>query len=255
MQIPTNCPSCDSTLERVKDQLFCRSTSCPAQNSKVVEGFCKKMKIKGFGSKTIEKLELSSIFDLYNLQHSDIATALSDKMADKLMTEIDAKRKVDFGTFIGALGIPLIGNVAGNKIGTIAGSWDALDELTVGQLKEIGIGEKARQSLTAWMNTELGEETMEIPLEFNELQVRASQDAANPSEPKGDVVVTGKLNDFKNRGEAVLFLEQHGYTVKSGVTKKTIAVICEDDSSSSKITKARDNGIPILTIKELLSGE
>ena len=44
---PTQCPSCDSVLEWVNDQLFCRNGSCPAQNSKAVEHFAKTIKIKG----------------------------------------------------------------------------------------------------------------------------------------------------------------------------------------------------------------
>ena len=50
---PTQCPSCDSVLEWVNDQLFCRNRACPAQNSKAVEHFAKTIKIKGLGPAAI----------------------------------------------------------------------------------------------------------------------------------------------------------------------------------------------------------
>lgn len=247
MFIPTNCPSCDSTLERVKDQLFCRNASCPAQNSKVVEGFCKKMKIKGFGTKTIEKLELSSISDLYELEQETMAPILGDKIASKLQAEIDAKRTVDFGEFISSLGIPLIGSAAGKKLATNANSWTDLEKLSP---EDTGIGNKALQNLTAWMNSEIGMETMSINIEFTEKSKKAT---VAPTVQRGTVVITGKLNDFKNRAEAASFLETHGFDVKGSVSSKTNYLIVEDGSTSSKTAKADSLGIPILTIKDLLS--
>lgn len=247
MFIPSNCPSCDSTLERVNDQLFCRNSSCPAQNSKVVEGFCKKMKIKGFGTKTIEKLGISSISDLYELDHETMSPILGEKTASKLQAELDAKRKVAFGDFISSLGIPLIGSAAGKKLATNANSWTDLENLTP---ENAGIGNKALQNLIGWMNSEIGMETMSINIEFKENTTKAT---ATPTEHRGSVVITGKLNDFKNRAEAASFLETKGFTVKSGVSSKTNYLIVEDGSTSSKTDKANSLGIPIITIKDLLS--
>lgn len=251
MEIPSSCPTCNSPLERVKDQLFCRNNNCPAQNAKVVEGFCKKLKIKGFGPKTIEKLELTSIAQLYALKAEDMVDNLGEKTAVKLSAEISNKTNLPFGTFLGALGIPLIGTVAGNKLGSLINSWEDVSEKTC---KDAGLGDKATESLLTWLATETGIEVVSLPVTFTQQQKPIAQVADNMP-IKGDVVVTGKLNDFKNRAEAALFLEQHGYVVKTGVTGKTTAVICEDGSSSSKITKAKANGIPILTIKQLINSE
>lgn len=247
MNIPTNCPSCDSLLERVKDQLFCRNSSCPAQTAKIVESFCKKMKIKGFGPKTIEKLGVESLSELYSLSEDYLTEKLGEKTATKLHAEIANKRVVEFGQFLGALGIPLIGTVAANKLGIKANSWE---DVTKASCAEAGLGEKATNNLLDWMASPQGEDVRQIPITFTVTE--PSTTASTPVDAKGDVVITGKLNDFKNRTEAAKFLEQHGYSVKSGVTKKTIALIVEDGSTSSKTNKANDLGIPILTIKELL---
>ena len=246
MFIPSNCPSCDSTLERVNEQLFCRNNSCGAKTAKIVESFCKKLKIKGFGSKTIEKLELSSIAELYALSVETMTDALSSaKIAEKLHAEIANKRSLDFGTLVGSLGIPLIGTVAGNKLGAIINSWD---EVNLANCKAAKLGDKASDSLLNWLVSEQGIEILDLPIEFTKQAPKPTIQAT-----KGDIVITGKLNDFKNRAEAGSFLEQQGYSVKSAVTKKTIALIVEDGSTSSKTNKAGSLNVPILTIKQLLN--
>jgi len=250
MFIPHTCPSCDSKLERVKDQLFCRNSLCPAQNAKIVEGFCKRLKIKGFGPKTIEKLALESISDLYNLDYDKLVDSLGTTMATKLHAEIANKTSLQFGMFIGALGIPLIGTVAGNKLGSFINSWDQVSKEIC---KDAGLGEKATDSLLNWLASEQGLEVRELPIQFLDIHLKPKTEVS--VEAKGDVVITGKLDNFKNRAEAASFLESLGYSVKSAVTKKTIALIVEDGSTSSKTVKANDYGIPIVTITELTNSK
>lgn len=243
MLIPTTCPSCESKLERVKDQLFCRSSDCPAQNSKIVENFCKKMKIKGFGPQTIAKLELSSISEIYSLKLSDASAVIGETMAQKLVAEVDAKRTVDFGTFISSLGIPLIGGVAGKKIASVSSDW-----LSLPKAKSV-LGEKAMQSLEKWMNSSVGQDTMLAPITFTKQVLESSPSKGSAT---GTVVITGKLTDYKNRSEAATYLESLGYTVTGSVSSKTNYLIVEDGSTSSKTQKANDLKIPILTIKQLI---
>ena len=64
---PTNCPSCDSTLEFVNDLLYCFNKMCPAQWTKKLEHFGSLLKIKGFGPATISKLQLDDYPELYEL--------------------------------------------------------------------------------------------------------------------------------------------------------------------------------------------
>lgn len=253
--IPTNCPSCGSTLETVNGQLFCRNKSCSAQSSKIVEGFCKKMKIKGFGAKTIEKLELQTIGDLYNLDEHIIRDALSDTMARKLMNEIDKSLEdCDFGTFLGALGINLIGTVAAQKV---AKKCNRLVDITYNICKDAGLGDKATESLLNYLASPEGEEvidTVDLYIMFASPKPTQVSASAKPMQ-NIDVCITGKLNDFPNRTKAAGYLEPYGITVKKSVTKSCKYLICEDDTKvgSSSYKKALDNGIQILTIKELIN--
>lgn len=252
--IPTNCPSCGSQLDTVNGQLFCRSKSCPAQSSKLVEGFCKKMKIKGFGAKTIEKLELQTIGDLFSLERSDMEI-LGDKMAAKLLDEIDNScPNCDFGQFLGALGINLIGTVAANKVAT---KCNRLIDITSTVCKEAGLGEKATESLLNYLASPEGEEvidTVDMYISFADISSKPTQ-VLDSSKPMIDICITGKLNDFSSRTKATEYLEPLGFIIKKSVTKSVKYLVCEDDSKvgSSSYKKAQANGIQILTIKELIN--
>ena len=153
IQIPTHCPACATTLVEINFQLFCRNQGCPAQSNKKIESFCKTLKIKGLGPKTIEKLEIEDIPDIYNLELDYLITMLGEKTAIKINSLIqDTVSGVDFGTFLSALSIPLIGATASRKIGTVANS---LSDITDPKLKEAGIGEKARSNLLNWLKNNI----------------------------------------------------------------------------------------------------
>lgn len=246
---PTDCPSCGSLLERVNDQLFCpNKVDCPAQTSKKLQNFCKNLKIKGFGEATIEKLGFVSINELILADESEyIEAGFSQTMASKLAMEVDQRlaRKFTIPEFISSMSIPLIGNSAGAKLANV----ESIDSLySVEYLTSLGLGEKASSNLSQWV---LKEWPMYKEL-WNPLITIKSQTSVTTDLPsKGVVVITGKLNDFKNRSDATVYLENLGFEVKTSVTKATDYLISEDGSRGSSYTKAQQNNIRILTIKEL----
>ena len=89
IEIPETCPCCEYPLIFVNSQLFCRNTACSAQLNKKLENFCKVLQIKGFGPKTIEKLNLGDITEIFYLDFDVVSTALGEKIATKLLDEID----------------------------------------------------------------------------------------------------------------------------------------------------------------------
>ncbi len=242
---PTNCPSCGSTLELVNDQLFCRnSDECPAQSTKKLQNFCKKLKMKGFGEATLDKLGLSSFNDLLDLDTKQaISRGLSEHMANKLVSVVQAR--IDLGIspndFLAAMSIPLVGDGAMRKL-----SFDTVEDITYDMCKNSGIGDKAARNLIEWIDRN----TNTITKWLVYFKITKSQ---TPKPSNGIVVcITGKLTDFKNRSEAGKFLEASGYEVKSSVTKAVTHLICEDGTTGSSYQKAIKNGITITTIKNLL---
>ena len=115
--IPTHCPACNTALDIVNDQLFCRNSDCPAKSSKRVEHFAKTLKIKGLGKATLEKLDIQDYHDIYSFTKEEIVLLLdSEKLGEKLFAEIEKSKDADLTTLLPAFSIPLIGRSATNKL-------------------------------------------------------------------------------------------------------------------------------------------
>ena len=238
IEIPTNCPCCEYTLEWVNDQLFCRNTACSAQLSAKVEHFCKTLGIKGFGPKTVEKLQISDITEIYYLDVQQVAEVLnSERTALKLLDEIERSKMADLATVLAAFSIPLIGGTASTKICGVVGH---IDEITHEKCKEAGLGEKATANLLTWIETEYTELKEFLPFSFrSNVQVTSVVDGAT-------VCITGKLTSFKTKSAANEALAAAGYKVVDSVTKTLSYLIDEANDNSSKRKKAEQYGITIV---------
>ena len=114
---PTFCPSCEGLLEWEKELLYCRNPDCGSQVAKKIENFAKVLKIKGLGKATIEKLELRSINDIYDLTLEEVKEVIGEKLAIKLIDEITKTAySVSLNNLLPAFSIPLIGKTASNKL-------------------------------------------------------------------------------------------------------------------------------------------
>jgi NAD-dependent DNA ligase len=243
IEIPEVCPSCGTTLKLVNEQLFCGNKQCPAQTLKKLEHFSKTLKIKGLGSKTIEKLGFEYVTDLYTFSETHFIDTLGEKIGRKIYAEIEESKAADLPTVLEAFSIPLIGGTASKKISSVVSSIEDINEESC---KQAGLGEKATANLLGWLK---GKEYLELPFDFKSKVVKNS----NTSGTKNiTVCITGKLNDFPNRTEATKYLESLGFKCISSVTKSTDVLVDEEGRESSKSIKAKELGIPILTIKQVI---
>jgi len=241
---PIQCPSCGSKLELVKDQLFCRSPDCDAKSSKKLEHFAKTLKIKGLGPKTIEKLPLTSIPDIYSMSKKEIVNEIGEKLGEKLFNQIELSKSVDLTVLLPAFSISLIGSSASKKLTKQISS---IRDITHEKCLEAGLGPKSCTNLLNWYHSEFCDNLEYLPFSFEaEVQVETTKSIGK------SVCITGKLNDFKNRNLAKTYLESFGFTITTSVTKKTDYLVDEEGRKSSKSTKAESLGIPILTIKDIL---
>ena len=238
IEIPTHCPCCNYKLELVNDQLFCRNQACDAQLSKRVEHFCKTMNIKGMGAKTIEKLGLADITELYYLELDEISELLgSIKVAEKLLAEIDKSRSAPLNQVLASFSIPLVGNTASTKI---SGVVSHIDEINQETCKQAGLGDKVTQNLLGWLELDFKEIREFLPFTF-----RSETPVANTTGPV--VCVTGRLSSYKTKAEAYKQLIEHGFRISESVTKTTDYLVDEEDKSSTKRKKADTLGIKIIT--------
>ena len=239
IEIPTECPCCNYPLELVNDQLFCRNTACGAQLNKKVEHFCKTLGIKGMGSRTVEKLGLSDITELFYLDAEQVVETLgSEKVALKLLDEIERSKSADLATVIVSFSIPLVGSTASKKLCEVVTS---VDEISYDTCKQAGLGDKVTHNLVSWLETDFQEMREFLPFSFK------SQKNSSTNSNKQTICITGKLSSYKTKAEAYKSLEEAGYTPVESVTKATNYLVDEEDKGSSKRKKAESLGITIIT--------
>lgn len=237
IKIPTTCPCCDYPLTLVNDQLFCRNTACSAQLGKKLEHFAKTLGIKGLGEKSVQKLNLSDLTELFYLDHDSVVEALgSEKVATKLLDEIERSKTSTLATVIASFSIPLIGGTAGAKLASVVNN---IDEISVEKCKEAGLGEKATQNLMSWKESEYQELREFLPFKFD---TRSKPVITNGK----TICITGKLKSYKTKAEATTILTNAGYKVVESITKTTDYLVDEDNKGSSKRQKADEYGIQVI---------
>jgi DNA ligase (NAD+) len=242
IEIPTNCPSCDFMLEDVNGQLFCRNTECAAQNSKAVQHFAKTLKIKGLGPKTITKLDLISIADIYSKGIDKYIEILGETVGTKIYKEIRDSASADLVLIMQALGLNRIGETASKKICEVVGN---IKEITEEKCKEAGLGQADTKTLTVWLKN--NQELLDaLPFSYNSAITKPVVKVL------GSICITGALKDYPNRAAAKAVLEANGYAVTDTITLKTTALVCEEGIESAKTLQAKSKNIPILTIGKLL---
>ena len=144
---PSECPSCKSLLIFVNNILYCQNKSCGEKQAKLIENFASKMKIKGLGPSTIEKLTIENISDLYYLEQEHLIEILGEKLGTKLYKELLKSHDAPLNLLLPALGIPLVGQTATNKLAIVLNDWWDIDE---SNCREAGLGPKTIDSLLSW---------------------------------------------------------------------------------------------------------
>lgn len=233
---PTQCPCCDFTLVKVNDQLFCRNISCSAQLSGKLIHFCKVLGIKGMGPKTIEKLELNSIAEIFYIDEEQLEEVMGAKVAAKLIEEINKAKNSTLATVLESLSIPLIGGTASKKLASVVSQ---IEQITEATCKTAGLGEKATANLLNWLENEYLELKEFLPFSFAENVVTAEQGKT--------VCITGKLSSYKKKADAEADLLAAGFTLVDSVTKGLDFLVDEGDGTSAKRKKAEQYGITIIT--------
>ena len=243
IEIPKNCPSCDSELVVVNSRLFCVNKKCPAIFTMRLQNFIKALGIKGLGEKTQEKLNPEELYTIFNYTIEELETKLgSKKIAEKLYESIQEAKYQTLDKIILSFGIELIGKVTAEKL---ASTLTSLDDISIEKCKQAGLGPKETANVLDFFNGEYQLIKDNLPFQLEKVEVK--------KETKGTVCITGKLNSFKTKKEASIFLEDNGYSVVDTVSSKVNFLLDESNGSSTKRQKAESLGITIIKdIKELI---
>jgi len=260
--MPTACPSCGEPVFFDKDDgaaLRCTNSACPAQLSRSIEHFASKgaMNIDGLGPQIVELLLNNSLIsdaaDLYSLRTQDIEKLdrMGQKSAQNLIDAIEASKGAGLARLVYALGIRNVGEVAA---ATLAGRYGTLEALMSATAEDVSALE------------DFGEITAECVVNFfshpqnitlcEKLQ-KMGVVTVDTSEPKGELlaglsfVLTGTLPTMSRDAASELIKKQGGKVVGS-VSKKTDFVVA-GEAAGSKLTKAQQLGIKIISEDDLLN--
>ena len=255
LDIPTNCPSCDSKLLHFEDEvaLRCINPRCPAQIKEGLIHFASRdaMNISGLGPSIVEKLFAANLVkdvaDIYRLTVEDflLLDGIKEKSAQKLYQAIQASKENSAEKLLFGLGIRHVGSKASQLLLQHFHSIESLAQANPEEVASIeSLGNVIAQSLQSYFETEgakiLLNELKELGVN---LDYKGQVVAADAALSGLTVVLTGKLERL-TRSEAKSKLENLGAKVTGSVSKKTDLVVAGADAGS-KLQKAQELGIEI----------
>lgn len=258
--LPGECPVCGSPVVRDSEGAFlrCTGTACPAQLTRIIAHFVSRdaMDIEGFGTAIVEGLialgKLKSPEDIYYLSLEDVKGLWKsgDTAARKLLAAIEESKQRDLGRLIFALGIRQVGAKAGKALAQAFGSLDALMEASLEELlAQPDIGLITAQSIQEWFSMPQSREMIRRLRLAGVCFTARRKESDNRFQGK-TIVLTGALTRF-TRDEATEKIELYGGKAAGSVSKKTSFVVA-GENAGSKLKKANELGIPVLSEEEFL---
>lgn len=255
LDIPTNCPSCESKLLHFEDEvaLRCINPRCPAQIMEGLIHFASRdaMNISGLGPSMVEKLFAANLVkdvaDIYRLTEHDFLQleGVKEKTAQKLYQAIQASKENSAEKLLFGLGIRHVGSKASKLLVQHFQSIETLAQADPEEVSNIEtLGSVIAQSLQTYFATEGSKILLRELKEFGVNLDYKGQVVSGDATLSGlTVVLTGKLERL-NRSEAKSKLESLGAKVTGSVSKKTDLVVAGADAGS-KLQKAQELGIEI----------
>lgn len=255
LDIPTNCPSCNSDLLHFEDEvaLRCINPRCPAQIMEGLIHFASRdaMNITGLGPSIVEKLFAANLVkdvaDIYRLQEEDflLLEGIKEKSAAKLYQAIQASKENSAEKLLFGLGIRHVGNKASQLL---LHHFHSIENLVQADPEEVASIESLGGVIAKSLQTYFATEGSEILLrELKEagvnLDYKGQTVVADAALSGLTVVLTGKLERLK-RSEAKSKLESLGAKVTGSVSKKTDLVVAGADAGS-KLQKAQELAIEV----------
>lgn len=259
--MPSVCPVCGALAVREEGEaaIRCTGIECPAKLLRNMIHFVSKeaMEIEGLGASIIEQLIendlIKTIADIYTLQLEDIASLKKNgkKFAQNLIDAIETSKQNDLHKLITALGIRHVGVKASKTLAKTYQTLDALMDASQEELSAINdVGEITATSIYEFFRQEqsidLIEKLRQAGVNMKSLQEKTTDNRFEAM----TFVLTGSLENY-TRDQVANIIEQFGGKVSSSVSKKTTYVLAGEEAGS-KLTKAQELGITILTEQEFV---
>ena len=260
--MPTNCPVCDSHIERLADESVARCSGglfCGAQRKQALLHFAHRraLDIEGLGEKIVDQLVDQNLVrtpaDLYRLGFTALANLdrMGDKSADNLIAAINQSRNTTLARFIFALGIRHVGETTAKDLANHYQSVHALMDASLENLLTVkDVGPVVADSIISFMQEAHNREVIEQLLASG-MQLAVEEKMISAAIAGKTFVLTGTFPTM-TRDEAKDLLEKAGAKVSGSVSKKTDYVVAGADAGS-KLTKAEELGISVIDEAAMLN--
>lgn len=262
----TTCPECETPLKRNKGeaQHYCPNVyGCPPQIAGRIQHFIsrKAMDIEGLGEETVVLLYKNGLIkdyaDLYELKKEDVLPLerMAEKSADNLIKGIEASKSIPFERVLYGLGIRFVGETVAKKL---AQHYKSIDALAVAPMLEMmmvdEIGERIAQSVIDFFSNDINKQTIERLKAYGVQMVLEEKESTVVSDVlKGKTIVVSGVFTQVSRDELKQMIEDHGGKNGSSISSKTDYVVAGDKMGPSKLEKANQLGITILTEEAFLA--
>ena len=256
--LPEVCPVCGAPVVRDEDgaALRCTGAECPAQLLRNLTHFASRdaMDIDGCGPAVVQQLVDSGLIrnaaDLYSLHAADVAKLdrMGVKSAENLIRAIEKSKANDLSRLIYGLGIRQVGEKAAKVLASHFGTMDALMAATAEELTEIDdVGAITAQCIVDYLAQPQSRDLIQR-LKAADVNMESTRMQVDDRFKGMTFVLTGTLTRF-DRKTAQALIEERGGKASGSVSKKTTYVVA-GEAAGSKLTKAHELGIPVLSEDE-----
>ena len=263
IEFPVTCPICDSHVEKVEGEAVARCTGglvCPAQRKQAIKHFAsrKALDIDGLGDKIVDQLVdrelIKTPADLFILKqgHFESLERMGPKSAKNLVTALEEAKGTTLAKFLYSLGIREAGEATAQNLANHFLTLENVINASIDSLTQVSdVGEIVATHVRGFFDEEhnLAVVNALVDQGVNWPQLSAPSEEEQPLAGL-TYVLTGTLNTL-NRNDAKARLQQLGAKVSGSVSAKTDALVA-GEKAGSKLTKAQDLGIDILTEDELI---
>lgn len=256
--LPETCPVCGALARRDPDgaALRCTGAECSAQLLRNITHFASRdaMDIEGLGPAVVQQLVdgglIQNAADLYSLRADDVAKLdrMGTKSAKNLIQAIEKSKVNDLSKLIFGLGIRQVGEKAAKVLASHFKTFDALEAASVEELTEIDdVGEITAQCIVDYLSESQSQDLLRRLREAG-VNMESAQQLVDERFAGMTFVLTGTLTRF-DRKTAQAMIEERGGKAAGSVSKRTTYVVA-GEAAGSKLKKAQELEIPVLTEDE-----